>query len=72
MRFEVRWKFDSIGMEYPVLSEWKEPDYPDLKSVSRLFNGGLKKEHGCLPHDIARTLTTRRICLGHSISSILM
>ena len=30
------------------------------------------KEHGCLPHDIARTLTTRRICLGHSISSILI
>ena len=26
------------------------------------------KEHGSLPHHIARTLTARRICLGHSIS----
>ena len=32
----------------------------------------LRKEQGRLPHDIARTLTTRRICLGHSISSILI
>ena len=30
------------------------------------------KEHGLLPHHIARTLTARRICLGHSISSILI
>ena len=30
------------------------------------------KEHGSLPHHIARTLTARRICLGHSKSSILI
>ena len=30
------------------------------------------KEHGSLPHHIARTLIARRICLGHIISSILI
>ena len=30
------------------------------------------KEHGSLPHHIAQTLTARRICLGHSKSSILI
>ena len=30
------------------------------------------KEHGSLPHHIARTLTARKICLGHRISSILI
>ena len=45
-------------------------------TVLRLDEDNLRlvqlKEHGCLPHDIARTLTTRRIYLGHSISSILI
>ena len=30
------------------------------------------KEHGSFPYHIAQTLTARRICLGHSIPSILI
>ena len=30
------------------------------------------KEHGSFPYNIALTLTARRICLGHSIPSILI
>ena len=30
------------------------------------------KDHGSLPHHFARTLTARRICLGHCKTSVLI
>ena len=33
--------------------------------------GYVFKEHGSFPYHIARTLTVRRICLGHSIPSVI-
>ena len=54
------------------------PKYTDhgKKNVIIIKFGGIliktSEKHGPLPHHIARTLTARRICLGHSISSILI
>ena len=44
----------------------------DPMALTVIFDIHLLKEHGSLPHHIGRTLTARRICLGLSISSILI
>ena len=54
------------------MDAFKTKNYCIDKSVLKTCRrGGVSiKEQGPLPHHIARTLTARRICLGHSISLI--
>ena len=52
---------------------WNE-DYPShmLPEHLSLIVSFLVKEHGSFPYHTALTLTARRICLSHSIPSILI